>query len=63
LAAALLGGLIANLLKPLYPLPVAIPFSAFLLLPVSAVVVGIFASLVALRRAISVDPALAFGAA
>jgi putative ABC transport system permease protein len=63
LAAALLGALIANLLKPLYPLPVAIPLSAFLLLPVSAVMVGIFASLVALRRAISVDPALAFGSA
>ena len=63
MAAALLASVIANLLKPLYPLPVAIPTSAFLLLPVSAVVVGIFASLVALRRSISVDPALAFGAA
>ncbi len=62
MAAAILAALTANLLKPLYPLPVAIPASAFLLLPVSAVVVGILASLVALRRAVSVDPALAFGA-
>jgi len=62
MAAAVLAALTANLLKPLYPLPVAIPLSAFLLLPVSAVVVGILASLVALRRAVSVDPALAFGA-
>jgi putative ABC transport system permease protein len=63
LAAALLAALMANFLKALYPLPVAIPVSAFLLLPVTAVVVGVAASLVALRRAVSVDPALAFGAA
>jgi len=63
LAAALLAALTANLLKPLYPLPVAIPTSAFLLLPVTAVVVGVLASLIALRRAVSVDPALAFGSA
>ncbi|HZQ59345.1 MAG TPA: ABC transporter permease [Acidimicrobiales bacterium] len=63
LAAAVLAALTANLLKPLYPLPVSIPVSAFLLLPVTAVVVGVAASLVALRRAVSVDPALAFGAA
>jgi putative ABC transport system permease protein len=63
MAAAAVAALCANLLKPLYPLPVAIPTSAFLLLPVTAVVVGVAASLVALRRAVSVDPALAFGAA
>jgi putative ABC transport system permease protein len=63
MAAAVLAGVTANLLKPLYDLPVAIPLSAFLLLPVSAVVVGVLASLVALRRAVAVDPALAFGAA
>ena len=63
LVAALLASLTANLLKPLYPLPVAIPTSAFLLLPVTAVAVGVGASLVALRRAVSVDPALAFGSA
>jgi putative ABC transport system permease protein len=62
LAAAVTGALSANLLKPLYPLPIAIPTSALLLLPVTAVIVGIGASLVALRRAVSVDPALAFGA-
>jgi putative ABC transport system permease protein len=63
MVAALLAALTANLLKPLYPLPVAIPTSAFLLLPVTAVAVGVGASLVALRRAVSVDPALAFGSA
>ncbi|HVM63392.1 MAG TPA: ABC transporter permease [Acidimicrobiales bacterium] len=62
MAAAVVAALSANLLKPLYPLPVAIPASAYLLLPVTAIVVGIAASLVALRRAVSVDPALAFGA-
>jgi putative ABC transport system permease protein len=40
---------------------VEIPPSAYLSLPIVAVVVGLLSSLVALRRALSVDPALAFG--
>lgn len=60
LLAAAVAAAAANLLKPMFPLPVAIPTWAFLILPALAVVVGILSSLVALRRAISVDPSLAF---
>jgi putative ABC transport system permease protein len=62
LVAAALAASAANLLKPVYPLPVAIPTWAFVTLPGIAVVVGVLASLVALRRAVSVDPSLAFAA-
>ena len=34
---------------------------AFVLMPVVAIVISVFASLVGLRRAVGVDPALAFG--
>ena len=40
---------------------VTIPRSAYIVLPVVAVVVGLLSSLIALRRAVTVDPALAFG--
>jgi putative ABC transport system permease protein len=40
---------------------VDIPTLAFVLLPVIAVVIGLLASVAGLRRAITVDPALAFG--
>jgi putative ABC transport system permease protein len=61
LAAAVLAALLAMLLAPLFPLDVEIPTSAFLLLPVVTVVVGLLASLVALRKTATVQPALAFG--
>jgi len=61
LAAAVLAALLAVLLAPLFPMHVEIPTSAFLLLPVVTVVVGLLASLVALRRTATVQPALAFG--
>ena len=60
LLAALLAVGLAQLLKPMFPLPVAIDAGAYLLLPAIAVTVGVLASLAALRRAIAVDPALAF---
>jgi putative ABC transport system permease protein len=62
LAAALAAG-ISNLMKPIFALPVSVPVSAFVVLPVVAVVVGLLSSLVALRRAVSVDPSSAFAAA
>jgi putative ABC transport system permease protein len=43
------------------PLPVSLTLHSYLLLPVIAIVVGIVASLSGLRKAVSVDPALAFG--
>jgi putative ABC transport system permease protein len=61
-AAAALGALAAQLLKPIFPLPVVIETSAYFALPLVAVVVGSIASIAALRRAVSVDPALAFAA-
>lgn len=61
LFAALLGGIVSVLLGPLFPMRVDIPLLAFVLLPVIAVVIGLLASVAGLRRAIIVDPALAFG--
>ena len=53
----------SRLMKPMFALPTSVPASAYLVLPVVAVVVGIVSSLVALRRAVSVDPASAFAGA
>jgi putative ABC transport system permease protein len=60
LAAAAIGAVMANFMSGIFAQPVDIPPSAFIVLPLSALVVGLLASLVALRRAISVDPAMAF---
>jgi putative ABC transport system permease protein len=60
-ASALLGVLLSRVLSPLFPMRVDIPDAAFLLLPVLAVVIGLLASLAGMRRAVTVDPALAFG--
>jgi putative ABC transport system permease protein len=57
---AALADATANLLKPLFPLPVAIPFWAYVSMPLVGIGVGVLSSLVALRRAVSVDPSLAF---
>lgn len=59
--AAVLGGVLSVLLGPLFPMRVDIPQTAFLLLPVVAISIGVLASLAGLRRAVTVDPALAFG--
>jgi putative ABC transport system permease protein len=63
LAAAAAGAVIAEVLAPVFPLGVEIPRSSFVALPVVAVGVGLLASLAGLRRAVTVDPALAFGSA
>lgn len=59
--AAALGGVLSILLGPLFPMRVDIPRAAFLLLPAIAVTIGVLASIAGLRRAVVVDPALAFG--
>lgn len=59
--AAVLGGLLSLVLVPVFPMRVVVPTSAFLLLPVTAVLIGLLASAAGLRRAVSIDPALAFG--
>lgn len=61
LAAAALAEVTSFLLKPLMAIPVEVSLNSFLILPVVAVVVGLVSSLVAMRRAVRVDPALAFG--
>jgi putative ABC transport system permease protein len=60
LAAAAIGGLLANFMTGLFAQPVDIPLNAFAILPISALGVGLVSSLAALRRAVSVDPAVAF---
>ena len=61
IAAAVLAAVIATLLAPFFPLPVEIPTSAYLLLFAIAIVVGLLSSVAGLRRAVKVEPALAFG--
>ena len=60
-AGAVLATGISRLLVPAFPLPVEIPVSAIATLPVVAAVVGLIACTAGVRRAVSVDPALAFG--
>jgi putative ABC transport system permease protein len=62
LAAAVFAACTSWVFLPAYTVPVEVPLSAYLWLPVVAVVVGVLSSLVAVQRAVKVDPALAFGA-
>jgi putative ABC transport system permease protein len=59
--AAVLGGLLSLVLTPIFPMRVEVPTSAFLLLPVIGVLIGLLASVAGMRRAVTIDPALAFG--
>jgi putative ABC transport system permease protein len=59
--AAVLAVGIARLLAPLFPFAVEIPALAFPRLVVLAMLVGLAASVAGLRRAVAVQPALAFG--
>lgn len=61
--AALIGTVAAHLMVPLFPLHFAIPASASLLLPAEAIAIGLLASVAGVRRAVRVDPALAFAGA
>ena len=60
-AAALLGLVLAQGALPLFPLTFQVPLSARLLLPAVGLGVGLLASAAGLRRAVGVEPALAFG--
>jgi putative ABC transport system permease protein len=59
--AAVLGGLLAIALGPLFPMLVVVTVSDFALLMVTAVAIGLVAGLAGLRHAVAVDPVLAFG--
>jgi len=63
LAAAVIAAILSNFMTGIFAQPVDIPGSAFVVLPLSALAVGLLASLAALRRAASVDPAAAFAGA
>ena len=60
LLAAALAAVLANVLRPAFQVPLDITAGAYVALPLVAIVVGMLASLVAIRRAVRVDPALAF---
>jgi putative ABC transport system permease protein len=62
LGASALGSALALAIGPLFPLSAEIPTSAFVALPMIAVAVGVAGSLVATKRLVSIQPALAFGA-
>jgi putative ABC transport system permease protein len=61
LMATVLAELVVNLLVPFFSQPVDITFTAYATLPAIAVVVGVLASVSALRRVTGADPAAAFG--
>ena len=63
LLSAAVAIVLAALLTPVMPMRVETPTGAVVLLVVAALVIGIAASLFGLRRAVSVDPALAFAGA
>lgn len=58
--ASLVGAIVARLIQPLFPLPVRIPGSALVWIPVVALVVGLVAALGGVRRVNRTDPAEAF---
>jgi putative ABC transport system permease protein len=63
LLSAAAAVVLAAALAPLLAMPAEISVGAYTLLPIVAVIVGLLASLAGLRRAVGVDPALAFGGA
>jgi putative ABC transport system permease protein len=63
LLSAAVAVILSKILGPLMPMAVETPTSAYVLLVIVAVIIGILASMFGLRRAVSVDPALAFGGA
>lgn len=60
-SASVLGLGLAQLILPLFPLNFEVPTGARFLLPLVGLVVGLLASAAGLRRAVGVDPAMAFG--
>ena len=60
LVAAALASALQVLMVPVFPLEVSVPTRAFLEVPVIAVVVSLLAGVFGLRKAVGVDPAVAF---
>jgi len=61
LAACVVGAFVSLALTPIMPFAVETPASAYGQVLVIGIVVGLVAALVGLRRAVRIDPALAFG--
>ena len=59
--AALAALVLSWALAPTMAMNIAIPSSSYVALPIVAVAVGLISSVFGLRRAVTVDPALAFG--
>lgn len=60
IAAVTVAAGLQALIAPAFPLPVALPASAYLTIPLLAVGVALLAGLLGLRSAVRTDPALAF---
>ncbi len=60
LIAAAIATLLAQFMVGVFSQPIDFPTSAYVELPLSAVLVGLLSSLIALRRAVAADPAKAF---
>lgn len=60
LVAAIVATGIQAALVPVFPIPVQVPARAYIQLPILALLAGALASLGGLRKAVNVDPALAF---
>jgi putative ABC transport system permease protein len=61
--SAIGGTILAYFLGPRFPMEVDTPAASYATLLLVAVVVGVVAGYIGLRRAVRVDPALAFGGA
>jgi putative ABC transport system permease protein len=61
IAASLIAIVVALIIGPLMPMAVEIPGRSFFTLPLVALVIAGLASMVGARRAVQIDPALAFG--
>lgn len=61
LLASAIAIVVARLLVPVVAMPVALPLDIVLLVPAIALAVSVLGSLAGVRRAVAVDPALAFG--
>ena len=62
-ASAAVAVVLAKPLEAGFPFSIEVPSSAYVVLPLVAAAVGLVASLAGLRRAVRVDPAIAFGGA
>jgi putative ABC transport system permease protein len=61
LAACVVGAIVSLLLAKVMPFGVETPTTAYIELAIVGIIVGLIAAFIGLRRAVHIDPALAFG--